>query len=150
MLGFTAPRIRPLGMGRIGPARSRFALARTHTAKSTRSLATPDVPLCEHDARHRVEQDGDPIAVPIEKIAIDVDIEHIHTDAPCGRQRSYESERFVTQGAPAAGEERDAPHDAGAIFTGFMRPFTVIVLIALLVLLVGAFIIKMQSIGFTP
>jgi hypothetical protein len=31
-----------------------------------------------------------------------------------------------------------------------MRPFTAFVLIALLVLLVGAFVFKMQSIGFTP
>jgi hypothetical protein len=31
-----------------------------------------------------------------------------------------------------------------------MRPFTAFVLIALLVLFVGAFVIKMQSIGFTP
>lgn len=108
------------------------------------------MPFGEHRSRDRVEQHRHPIGVALEKVTIEVDIEHIERDAPLRSQWSHDGKRFVAQWAPAAGEEGDARHDARAIFTGSMRPFTVIVLIALLVLLVGAFVIKMQSIGFTP
>ncbi len=150
MLAFTAPRIRLAGTRRIHVAGLWFALALTHAAKHTDSLAMPDMALRQHLARYRVEQHRYPIRVAVEEITIEIDIEHVDRDASFGRQRGHEGERFVAEGTPAASEERDARHDARAIFTGSMRPFTVIVLIALLVLLVGAFVIKMQSIGFTP
>lgn len=108
------------------------------------------MPLGEHLARRSVEQHGHPIVEAVEEITIEIDVEHIDGDPSFRRQRSHQGEGLVAERASAAGEERDAPHGTRTIFTGPMRPFTVIVLIALLVLLVGAFVIKMQSIGLTP
>lgn len=119
-------------------------------AESALDLTAPEMAFGEHVPGLRVEQHRDPMVVPAEQAQIEVDVADLDGDAPLRRQRRHDPIRLVAERAALPGEEPDRLHGARAIFSRPMRPFTAIVLIALLVLLVGAFVIRMQSIGFTP
>lgn len=100
------------------------------------------------DRPFRIEQDRYPIIVEVEEFEVEVDVHHFDVDVGRRGQGFNEGVGLVTEGTAAPSEEPD--HRVIAIVIAPMRPFTAFVLIALLVLFVGAFVIKMQSIGFTP
>ncbi len=95
-----------------------------------------------------IEEHRYPLVVAAEEFEVQVDVHDLHDDFLRRRQRHDESVRFLAQRTATAGEEPH--HRIVTIVIASMRPFTAFVLIALLVLLVGAFVFKMQSIGFTP
>lgn len=100
------------------------------------------------DPAFGIEEDRYPLVVAGKEFEVQVDVHDLHDDVLVLPQRHDESVRFLAQRTAAAGEEPH--HRIVTIVIASMRPFTAFVLIALLVLLVGAFVFKMQSIGFTP
>lgn len=100
------------------------------------------------DRTFRIEQHRYAFVVEVEEFEVEVDVHDLQRDVERRGQGRDEGESLVTKRTTAPGEEPD--HRVTAIVIAPMRPFTAFVLIALLVLFVGAFVIKMQSIGFTP
>lgn len=83
------------------------------------------------------------------QIQIDVDDDHGDTVVPS--RLVDESERSITERTTDPGQELDTGWaHAITIFRRAMRPFTAFVVIGLLVLIVVAFVIKLQTSGFTP
>ena len=74
------------------------------------------------------------------------------TETPLCRAASSTSRNAASQsGQPTRVEELDTGWaHAITIFRRAMRPFTAFVVIGLLVLIVVAFVIKLQTTGFTP
>jgi hypothetical protein len=82
---------------------------------------------------------------------IQIDVYDDHGDTVVPSRLVDESERSITERTTAPGQELDTGWaHAITIFRRAMRPFTAFVVIGLLVLIVVAFVIKLQTSGFTP
>ena len=131
----------------VGPPRPPLAVASARIAQNAGHFSLRQMPL-GNDRTFRVQQDRYPFVVEVEKFEVEVDVHHFDVDVGRRGQGFNEGVSLVTERTTASGEEPN--HRVIAIVIAPMRPFTAFVLIALLVLFVGAFVIKMQSIGFTP
>ena len=130
-----------------GPPPPPLSVASARIAQDADRFSLGHLPLGDYRT-FRIEQDRYPFVVEVEEFEVEVDVHHFDVDVGRRGEGFNEGVGLVTEGATAPGDEPN--HRIIAIVIAPMRPFTAFVLIALLVLFVGAFVIKMQSIGFTP
>ncbi len=108
-----------------------------------------DPALGENNAGGTVAHDGNTVVELGLQIEVEVDVDDPHRDPGPARCRFEQTPGVVAQGAPLAGEEVEHGHRPTIV--GFsMRPFTTLVVVGLLVLIVVAFVVKLQSTGLTP
>ena len=131
----------------VGPPPPPLSVASARIAQDAGRFSLRHLPLGD-DRTFRIEQDRYPFVVEVEEFEVEVDVHHFDVDVGRRGEGFNEGVGLVTERTTASGEEPN--HRVIAIVIAPMRPFTAFVLIALLVLFVGAFVIKMQSIGFTP
>jgi hypothetical protein len=99
--------------------------------------------LHQHEAGSRVEQHRDTLVVSCEQRRIIIDVDDLERNA------AEQPERVLTEVASLPGHERKwVGHDASIVAA--MRPFTAFVVIGLVVLILGAFVIKLATTGLAP
>ena len=74
-----------------------------------------------------------------QELEVEIDVDHLDRNA------LEQGQRVVAEMASPAREELH-----GASIVAGMRPFTTIVIIGLVVLIVGAFVVKLATTGLTP
>jgi hypothetical protein len=101
-------------------------------------------PSLQHDVTRGVEQHRDALVIEQQQVRIVVDIDEVERNA---RQQG---DGVLAEMTALPGEKAEVgAHDPKAIVTA-MRPFTTIVVIGLVVLIVGAFVVKLATTGLSP
>lgn len=149
MLAFIEPKVRSFNDAPIcAGGRQLASRDRPHRLGGGRPI---DRTFGKDLAARTITDDRDPMVEVSQQGQIQIDVDDDHGDTTVPSRLVDESERSITERTTDPGQELDTGWvHAITIFLRAMRPFTAFVVIGLLVLIVVAFVIKLQTTGFTP